>query len=153
MSAAVVFKGQLRARLAEIPQWEAERDDSVQLWRTCRAADPTHFTISAEQFRPAGRYRRISQEESHHLPAYAAVGVHTCDDLLTRIAALVEAESFTLQVRFRRDDLLVQVEPGLWQACFDAEGLTSVTPNRFDSICRTCLHESFPGWVEGISRQ
>src|SRR4249920_729460 len=87
------------------------------------------------------------------MPPYVAVGVHPRHDFLPWIAALIQAEGFTFQVRFRWDDLFVEVRPGLRQACFDAEGLTSVTANGLDSVGRACLHESLPGRAERFSGQ
>src|SRR6266513_3912277 len=87
------------------------------------------------------------------MPPYIAVGVHPRHDFLSGIAALIQAERFSFQVRFRWDDLFVEVRSGLWQACFDAEGFASVTANGFDAVGRARLREPFPGCAEGISGQ
>ena len=47
------------------------------------------------------------------MPPYVAVGVHPRHDFLPWIATLIQAECFSFQVRFRWDDLFVEVRPGL----------------------------------------
>ena len=87
------------------------------------------------------------------MPPYVAVGVHPRHDFLPWIAALIQAERFPFQVRFRWDDLFVEVRPGLWNPRFDAEGLTGVTTYGLDAIGRTGLHEPLPCHAEGVNGQ
>ena len=87
------------------------------------------------------------------MPSHVSVSIHPRHDFLSRITALIQADRFPFQVRFRWNDFFVEVRSRLGQACFDAEGLACLAADGFDAIGRAYFQEPLPGCAEGLSGQ
>ena len=79
------------------------------------------------------------------MSSHVAIGVHPCHDFLPWIAAFRQTEGFSFKVRFRRNNLFVQIRARLGKAGLDAESFTSLAADRPDAMRGARVHEPFPG--------
>ena len=118
---ALHFDRQRCPGLAEIPQWKSERDRRIELRRQGRAAHPSHFTVAAEQFCAFRGHEGTPHDQADEMPPHRPVGIHAGDHFLTGIAALAQAEGLFFEIRFRRDNLFVQIRPRFRNTGFQAK--------------------------------